>query len=587
MNFETNRASLTKMVGVSVFALVFSASLALSAPSVAWATIEGDQSQPTDEEIAEAIASGEIDSTIEESSADASSSGIQLFSNGDSRGSSFFQGFSGADRYEVAVMEAEAAYDYSPRAIIAGGEGWPDALSAAGLAGVWDCPILLTDGSYLTDCTKESLRTLGVSEAIIVGGPNTVSGNVEEAIRSMGISVDRIDGADRYEVNLNVYNEAKDSWSDSTVAIASGVNFPDALSMSPVSFKEGIPIILANASGDLGDSQKEAVIQSVSGAESSTIVIAGGPNSVSYETEAFAQGVTSATSNGKVNAVRLGGADRYEASANIAAWAVDQGYLRWDGVALAMGSKPYDALCGSILQGKTGSVLMVVEGGNSNYHAINKLTSNKNSISSLKIFGGKVSVPMDVRMDVADVFGIPYYEIPELKIYVDAGHGYNDSNNGAFDPGAIGCGYREADLTKELAGKVNSILRNEYGVDTYLNDDGGWYKLRAAEAIAQGCDYIVSIHFNAAGGSGTMSLIHEYNEEPFSWTLQDMVHPRLVEGTNLSDLGQRRQEVAILGGGIPAVLCEVAFIDNSYDMSVYQSRKDTVAHKIAEGALGL
>ena len=84
-----------------------------------------------------------------------------------------------------------------------------------------------------------------------------------------------------------------------------------------------------------------------------------------------------------------------------------------------------------------------------------------------------------------------------------------------------------------------------------------------------------------------MSLIHEYNEEPFSWTLQDMVHPRLVEGTNLSDLGQRRQEVAILGGGIPAVLCEVAFIDNSYDMSVYQSRKDTVAHKIAEGALGL
>ena len=134
---------------------------------------------------------------------------------------------------------------------------------------------------------------------------------------------------------------------------------------------------------------------------------------------------------------------------------------------------------------------------------------------------------------------------------------------------------------------MSSILRNEYGVDTYLNDDGGWYKLRASEAKAQGCDYIVSIHFNAAGGSGTMSLIHSYNEEPFSWTLQDMVHPRLVEGTGLRDLGQQRQEVAILGGGIPAVLCEVAFIDNSYDMSVYQSRKDTVAHKIAEGALGL
>lgn len=517
------------------------------------------------------MASGEIDTAVEESVSD---NGIQTFSGG----SNFFQCFSGANRNEVAVMEAKAAYSSSPRAIIAGSDGWPDALSAAGLAGIWDCPILLTEAGSLADCTREALVDLSVSQVTVVGGPNTVSDAVLRSIESMGITVDRIGGANRYEVNMNIYNAVKDSWNGSMVSIASGVNFPDALSMSPVSFKEAVPIFLVNEDGVLNSSQRKAISDRMATAESPTIVIAGGPNSVSSGTEKDAQKMGTT--------VRLGGADRFEASANIAKWAVGEGYLSWDGAAIAMGAKPYDALCGSILQGRTGSVLMVVEEGNSNSHVLGLIESNRNAISSIKVFGGKASVPMDIRMDVADIFDIPYYEIPELKIYVDAGHGYNDSNNGYYDPGAIGCGYQEADLNKELAGKVANILETKYGVDTYLNDDGGWYKLRAAEAKAQGCDYIVSIHFNAAGGSGSMSLIHEYNAMPWSWTLQDMVHPHLIKGTSLTDLGQRQQEVAILGGGIPAVLCEVAFIDNSYDMSVYQSRKDIVAEEIAAGAVG-
>ena len=564
-------AGVGKKFAAYAVAGIMAASICSIAPQYAWATIEGDQSQPTEDEIAAAMASGEIDTAVEESVSD---NGIQTFSGG----SNFFQCFSGADRNEVAVMEAKAAYSSSSRAIIAGSNGWADALSAAGLAGVLDCPIMLSEATYLPDCTKDALVSLGVSQVVVVGGPDTVSDAVLRSIESLGIAVERIGGADRYEVNLNIYNKVKGSWNDSLVAVASGVNFPDALSMSPVSFKEGVPILLVNENGVLNSAQKKVLSNHVAQAESPTIVIAGGPDSVSAGTENDIKKLG--------QTVRLGGADRFEASANIAKWAVGQGYLSWDGAAIAMGSKPYDALCGSILQGTTGSVLMVVEEGNSNSHVLGSMEANKSAISSIKVFGGKVSIPMDIRMDVADIFGIPYYEIPELKIYVDAGHGYNDSNNGYYDPGAIGCGYQEADLNKELAGKVANILETKYGVDTYLNDDGGWYKLRAAEAKAQGCDYIVSIHFNAAGGSGSMSLIHEYNAMPWSWTLQDMVHPHLIKGTSLTDLGQRQQEVAILGGGIPAVLCEVAFIDNSHDMSVYQSRKDIVAEEIAAGAVG-
>lgn len=82
-----------------------------------------------------------------------------------------------------------------------------------------------------------------------------------------------------------------------------------------------------------------------------------------------------------------------------------------------------------------------------------------------------------------------------------------------------------------------------------------------------------------------MSLRHEYNAAEYSYALQSQVHPYLISGTTLNDLGMRTQEVAILGGDLPATLLEVCFIDNSYDMSVYQSRKVDIAHKIAEGII--
>ena len=560
--------------GVAAFALAFS--LCVS-PSAAWATVEGDQTPLSEEEIAAAIAAGEVKTFDDQNAAQPMAASA--------RSSSFFQCFSGDTRLEVAVMEAKAAYSQSDRAIIAGSNGWADALSAAGLAGVLDCPIMLTDYGQFTDCTRQALVDLGVSSVTIVGGPETVSTAVEQQIESMGIAVERIGGKDRHDVQMNIYQKAEGSWTGSTAIIASGTNFPDALSISPVSFKQHMPIFLVNGEGSLNETQKDALAKAVSEGVFSKVVIAGGPNSVSSATEAYAASLKGASGNA-ITVERLNGADRYEASASIARWSVEEGGLSWNNMAIATGEKPYDALCGSVLQGKTGSVLMVVNSSSQNGHAYDQISANSSSISSMRVFGGKASVTMPVRMDIADIFGIPYYEIPELKVYVDAGHGQNDSGGGYYDPGACANGYQEATLTAELANKVADSLRNTYGVETYVNDDGGWYKLRAAEAQALGCDLILSIHFNAGGGSGSMSIVHSYNAEPFSFTFQNMVHPRLIEGTSLRDLGKQQMELAILGGGVPAVMCEVAFIDNWSDMSTYQSRKDTVAQKIAAGIVG-
>ena len=45
-----------------------------------------------------------------------------------------------------------------------------DALSATGLAGALDCPILLTGRDSLPDATAGALSRLGVTRVVVVGG---------------------------------------------------------------------------------------------------------------------------------------------------------------------------------------------------------------------------------------------------------------------------------------------------------------------------------------------------------------------------------------------------------------------------------
>ena len=178
--------------------------------------------------------------------------------------------------------------------------------------------------------------------------------------------------------------------------------------------------------------------------------------------------------------------------------------------------------------------------------------------------------------------------VAKVRVYLDAGHGMGSSYLGSWDPGANGCGYDEANLTRELVDMVASIVRDTYGIDVVTNGEIP-YRDRQAEAEALGCTFFVSIHFNATYGgwngvaSGSESYIHSLHAAPGSDVLQDVMHRHLVEGTGLADRGQHAEQFAVCGGNVPATLLEVCFIDNAYDMSQYQARKQIVAEQIAAG----
>jgi len=148
--------------------------------------------------------------------------------------------------------------------------------------------------------------------------------------------------------------------------VSSGVRFSDALSVSPVAYRDHIPIFLTDDNGGFTEQQKVALINDAKNRNmfKETIVL-GGTNSVSEFTMGFMTCVSMISSGISNNAIRLDGVDRYEASANIAQWAAKQGFS-WNGVAFSSGEKPYDALSGSVIQGTAESILLLINSDKQN-----------------------------------------------------------------------------------------------------------------------------------------------------------------------------------------------------------------------------
>ena len=543
--------------------------LACVPASSAWAIVEGDQTPATEEEVAQAIASGEI--LTEDPQGDAAALSEKV--------SSFASYFSGSTRFDTAAMIAKAAYSKADCAVIAADGGWPDALAGASLAGLLDCPILLTSKDGLNSATRDAISQLGIKHTIVLGGNLVISDKVISDLKGIsGMKVERLAGATRQDTQMLVYEYGKEhgEWSDDTVCITSGYRFPDALSFSPLAFRDRVPIFLVDQSGNLSSKQKSAL----NADKYKNPVVLGGYLVVSDASWSFAQQLASSSGN-KGGAKRIAGSTQYDTSAEIASWLASSKGFSWDGVAFTTGNLPYDALTGSVLQGKEQSVIVVVD--SASHAGVAAAAKNKGSISGIKFFGGELAISNTLRMSIVHSLGQSYSSLPGYKVYLDAGHGQNDMGNGYYSGGATGSGYVEADLTKWLANRVGQILRSDYGIASYVNDDGGYYKYRNAEAAQLGCYSLISFHFNAGGGTGSESYRHSVNAAPNSKELQQTVHPYLIKGVGLRDRGMLAAQFAVTGGSVPGVLLEICFIDNNSDMSKYTSNKEYVAQQIAKG----
>ncbi len=173
-----------------------------------------------------------------------------------------------------------------------------------------------------------------------------------------------------------------------------------------------------------------------------------------------------------------------------------------------------------------------------------------------------------------------------FRVYLNSGHGWNSYGNGGFDTGARGNGYREADFCSDLSDLVLKYCRELYGLDII---DGRPYRLaywnRLPKAVELGCSVIFSIHFDAGGGSGPMTMVGVDGRHPASLTFNSIMQKHLY-GSLPGLPGRRtsyRNDITCVNGSIPAVLAEVCFMDNARDVNYYLPRKDKVARALAAG----
>ena len=174
-----------------------------------------------------------------------------------------------------------------------------------------------------------------------------------------------------------------------------------------------------------------------------------------------------------------------------------------------------------------------------------------------------------------------------LNILLIAGHGGGDC-------GAIGNGYKEADLTREVCTLLKPMLAG-YANVTIADTSRNWYDFirNGGQFNFKPYDYVLEIHFNAGvsdvNGNGTTTGTEIYvttSEKSYG------VESEIVKGISnigFKNRGVKRKNFAVINHiknqGVSSALLEVCFIDDKDDIKLYQGKKREIAKAIANGII--
>ena len=311
-----------------------------------------------------------------------------------------------------ARIATEAFPEGSEWVIIARDDDFADAMSATGLAGVLNAPIVLTDRYSLSDAAARAVQTLGAKKAYIIGGTGAIPGDIEGSLATFGCQTqDRIFGYDSWDTSTECAKKIAEHGGNpgSNAVVAMSTNFQDALSISSYAYKYQVPIFLETdeAHGRQLTEAAASAIKELSG----TIYVPGGNGAVPQASveEVF----------GRERVVRLSGWDGYDTSNQIATYMVEHGLLSPSTICLASGApdpKGVDALAGAALAGKAGGVVLLTN-ANPRFGSISTTTiegadsegtsaflpSHAKDVEQAYILGGKAVMPAELQQRVNDI----------------------------------------------------------------------------------------------------------------------------------------------------------------------------------------
>lgn len=176
-----------------------------------------------------------------------------------------------------------------------------------------------------------------------------------------------------------------------------------------------------------------------------------------------------------------------------------------------------------------------------------------------------------------------------MRVYINPGHDI------VYDPGAVNMttGLREADVAAAVGEKVKYYLEAAGCEVKLLQSDNLYYDsvypdrdvAVCADANAWPADVFVSLHCNAFNKSARGTEVECYSEGSAAGTLAKCIQSQIVNSLHTIDRGVKEMPklLVLKHTAMPAVLVEMAFIDNDADAALLTQRSDDFARAIARG----
>ena len=177
-----------------------------------------------------------------------------------------------------------------------------------------------------------------------------------------------------------------------------------------------------------------------------------------------------------------------------------------------------------------------------------------------------------------------------MKVFINPGH----SPNGVPDPGASNAytHLRECDVAKAVGDLVEKYLAAAgVGVvgniqsDNLFHDSDYDQPCVVDAANSSDADIFVSIHCNAfnEAARGTEVEVYQYGGD--AEKLANCIQKQIVDALGTLDRGvkERPNLVVLKRTDMPAVLVELAFIDEENDEVLLRTKQDDFARAIARG----
>jgi len=460
----------------------------------------------------------------------------------------------GMRQIDTAINVSIEGWQKAETVLLANCDNFPDALVAAPLSHQLDAPILLTPVGGVDAKVMKEIKRLGAEKVILLGGTAALSQKVEEDILNAGLDQpERIYGYDQFETAQKV---AERVGTNGQVILASGEQFPDALSVSAYAGATETPILLT-MSNIMPSATQQAIDDFQEEGDLHTIVVGG-------------EAVVSSTTLDSLQSVqRIFGNDRYDTAAEIYEFARDA--LPSQTTYLVTGENFPDALAAGGLAAKKRAGIVLTQRDNLPGAIYSVLSTPSESPLRVVIIGG-VAVVTDKVKAMVEGTEQPPYLLADLTIVVDPGHGGPDT-------GAIGAsGTYEKNNTLPVGLNLASLLRSAGARviltrSTDVSPAEGTYSERAdlesRTKIANDskADLFISLHndsFSNPDTSGTTTYYSSQNPVATqSKTLAASIQSELSKSIGLPSRGVKDAAFYVVKNTeMPAVLVELGFLSN-------------------------